>query len=192
VPIVTHVHGAHTTEESDGYAEAWYLPPALNIPKQYATTGTLFRLLNLGPDEPFGGGEIGTDFDPSDPDSTGQVMEFRVSAGPVADPATPPEYLQLPAITSVGPVRNTRHLSLNEEAFEFGNFEGPVAALLGTWNPGTGQPTSLLWADPITENPAVGDVEEWAIYNVTEDAHPIHIHLVQFEVLGREAIGGGG
>jgi FtsP/CotA-like multicopper oxidase with cupredoxin domain len=45
--------------------------------------------------------------------------------------------------------------------------------------------------DPITENPNVGDVEEWAIYNVTEDAHPIHIHLVQFEVLGREAIGGG-
>jgi FtsP/CotA-like multicopper oxidase with cupredoxin domain len=37
----------------------------------------------------------------------------------------------------------------------------------------------------------VGDVEEWAIYNDTADAHPIHIHLVQFEVLGREVIGGG-
>ena len=33
VPIVTHVHGAHTSEESDGYAEAWYLPPAKNIEK---------------------------------------------------------------------------------------------------------------------------------------------------------------
>ena len=32
VPIVTHVHGAHTNEDSDGYAEAWYLPNALNIP----------------------------------------------------------------------------------------------------------------------------------------------------------------
>ena len=28
VPIVTHVHGAHTTEDSDGYPEAWYLPAA--------------------------------------------------------------------------------------------------------------------------------------------------------------------
>ena len=26
VPIVTHLHGGHTHEESDGYAEAWYLP----------------------------------------------------------------------------------------------------------------------------------------------------------------------
>ena len=30
-----------------------------------AAAGTSFRLLNLGPDEPFGGGEIGTDFEPS-------------------------------------------------------------------------------------------------------------------------------
>jgi spore coat protein A len=154
-----------------------------------AAAGTSFRLLNVGPDEPFGGGEIGVDFDPSDPDSTGQVMEFRVSAGPVADPTTPPQYLQLPAITSVGPAGNTRHLSLNEEVYEPADV--PFAALLGTWDPNTGQPTPMLWMDPITENPAVGGVEEWAMYNVTEDAHPIHIHLVQFEVVGREAIGGG-
>ena len=36
VPIVTHVHGAHTTEESDGYPEAWYLPAANDIPAGYA------------------------------------------------------------------------------------------------------------------------------------------------------------
>jgi spore coat protein A len=160
-----------------------------------AAAGTSFRLLNLGPDEPFGGGEIGVDFDPSDPDSTGQVMSFRVAAGPVADPTTPPQYLQLPTITSVGAAGNTRHLSLNEEAFEVPEvFEGPVAALLGTWDPNAEEgeeATPLLWGSPITENPALGGVEEWAMYNVTEDAHPIHIHLVQFEVLGREAIGGG-
>jgi len=151
--------------------------------------GTTFRLLNIGPDEPFGGGEIDVDFDRSDPDSTGQVMEFRVSANSVVDPTTPPEYLQLPAATPVGAVGLTRYLSLNEEVYEPADV--PFAALLGTWNPGTGQPTPSLWMDPVTENPNVGDVEEWAIYNVTEDAHPIHIHLVQFEVLGREAIGGG-
>jgi spore coat protein A len=154
-----------------------------------AAAGTSFRLLNLGPDEPFGGGEIGTDFDASDPDSTGQVMEFRVSAGPVADPTTPPQYLQLPAITSVGPAGTTRNLSLNEEVYEPADI--PTSALLGTWDTGTGQPTPLLWGDAITENPTLGGVEEWDMYNVTEDAHPIHIHLVQFEVLGREAIGGG-
>jgi FtsP/CotA-like multicopper oxidase with cupredoxin domain len=41
VPIVTHVHGAHVTPESDGYPEAWWLPNANNIPNGYATTGTL-------------------------------------------------------------------------------------------------------------------------------------------------------
>ncbi len=42
VPIVSHLHGAHSTEESDGYTEAWYLPAAKNIPEGYATTGTYY------------------------------------------------------------------------------------------------------------------------------------------------------
>lgn len=42
VPIVTHVHGAHTSQESDGYPEAWYLPDAVDIPDGYAATGTRF------------------------------------------------------------------------------------------------------------------------------------------------------
>ena len=43
VPIVTHVHGAvGVGDESDGYAEAWYLPAANNIPGGYATEGTWY------------------------------------------------------------------------------------------------------------------------------------------------------
>ena len=43
VPIVTHVHGAvGVGDESDGYAEAWYLPAAGNIPTGYATKGTWY------------------------------------------------------------------------------------------------------------------------------------------------------
>jgi len=52
VPIITHVHGAHITPESDGYPEAWYLPRANNIPATYATQGTLVnqygRITNPG------------------------------------------------------------------------------------------------------------------------------------------------
>jgi spore coat protein A, manganese oxidase len=44
VPIVTHVHGAvGVGDESDGYAEAWYLPDANNIPAGYATEGTWYE-----------------------------------------------------------------------------------------------------------------------------------------------------
>jgi FtsP/CotA-like multicopper oxidase with cupredoxin domain len=53
VPLITHVHGAHSGPESDGYPEAWYLPAAKNIPAGYATTG---RLANqFGPDNTVGG-----------------------------------------------------------------------------------------------------------------------------------------
>jgi bilirubin oxidase len=46
VPLVTHVHGAHTAEDSDGYAEAWYLPDAKDTPARYATTGTFYDYFN--------------------------------------------------------------------------------------------------------------------------------------------------
>jgi FtsP/CotA-like multicopper oxidase with cupredoxin domain len=43
VPMVTHVHGAvGVGDESDGYAEAWYLPAAANIPSGYASKGTWY------------------------------------------------------------------------------------------------------------------------------------------------------
>ena len=44
VPIVTHMHGAvGVGDESDGYAEAWYLPAATNLPPGYATEGTWYN-----------------------------------------------------------------------------------------------------------------------------------------------------
>jgi FtsP/CotA-like multicopper oxidase with cupredoxin domain len=64
---------------------------------------------------------------------------------------------------------------------------GPAAAKLGSIDEG-GVNSVLAWADPVTENPAVGAVETWKIYNFTEDAHPIHPHLVRFEVVGRQSV----
>jgi len=47
VPMVTHVHGsAGVGDESDGYAEAWFLPAAGNIPAEYATKGTWYDFFN--------------------------------------------------------------------------------------------------------------------------------------------------
>ena len=44
VPLVTHAHGAvGVGDESDGYAEAWYLPVANDIPDGFATEGTWFE-----------------------------------------------------------------------------------------------------------------------------------------------------
>jgi FtsP/CotA-like multicopper oxidase with cupredoxin domain len=48
---------------------------------------------------------------------------------------------------------------------------------------------SIRWIN-VTENPTVGATEDWDIYNFTADAHPIHLHLVRFEVISRSAIPG--
>lgn len=38
----------------------------------------------------------------------------------------------------------------------------------------------------VSEFPREGDTELWEIVNLTPDAHPIHLHLVQFQVLNRQ------
>jgi spore coat protein A len=40
--------------------------------------------------------------------------------------------------------------------------------------------------DPVTEFVKLGSVEKWRFINMTEDAHPMHIHLIQFQVLHRQ------
>jgi len=86
---------------------------------------------------------------------------------------------------------------------------GPKAALLGKvdlTNPVMPMGVPLKWTDEsgvsiptqvtlasgavltvnVTETPTVGDTETWEMYNFTVDAHPIHLHLVRFEVVNRE------
>jgi FtsP/CotA-like multicopper oxidase with cupredoxin domain len=169
--------------------------------------GTEIILQNWGPDEPFGGGIPGEDFDPADPSTTGEVMQFSVVNRMGPDKSTPASDLVLPAIQDLGTPTNTQYLSLNEEESAtvwvtedgFGNVVevsadtpgavrfGPTAALLGTVNLSDGTGNPLLWMDDITENPALGATELWEIRNFTVDAHPIHIHLVQFQVVERVA-----
>jgi spore coat protein A len=71
----------------------------------------------------------------------------------------------------------TRRLLLFEGEDEFGR----INPMLGTADQG-----ALHWEMPITENPMLDDVEVWEIYNTTEDAHPIHLHLVSFQVIDRQ------
>lgn len=46
------------------------------------------------------------------------------------------------------------------------------------------------WHRPITETPKNGDIEIWELYNMTEDTHPIHLHLVTFQILDRTTFTG--
>jgi FtsP/CotA-like multicopper oxidase with cupredoxin domain len=150
--------------------------------------GTALYLINEGPDEPFGGGTVGTDFDPADPGTTGQVLKFVVVPATSTDRSVPPDQLRLPAIPRLGNASVTRRLSLNEldsTAFP----EAPTEGMLGTVK-ADGSAAPLPWMAPVTENPRRGATEVWEFRNFTEDAHPIHVHQVQFEVLDRRPFGG--
>jgi FtsP/CotA-like multicopper oxidase with cupredoxin domain len=138
---------------------------------------TRVTMVNLGPDEPYKGPYHW--LPPSDPRTTGLVMEFRVAT---ATGSTMPDLGLLPAISQpdlTGLVE--RELTLNElmdmEA------DVPVAAQLGTADDG-----ALAWEAPVTETPALGSTEIWRVVNLTADAHPIHLHLVGFQVIDRSPI----
>jgi FtsP/CotA-like multicopper oxidase with cupredoxin domain len=151
-----------------------------------------YVLGNVGPDEPFGGGVPGVDFEVAHEDSTGQILLFNVVPARGQDETTPPQFLVLPAIVPLPSETVTRSLALIEKMGTGHDendqeVEGPVEALLGIVDAG-GQAVEKLWAEPVTENPAVGDTEVWAIYNTTGDAHPMHVHEVAFEVVNRETL----
>ena len=150
-----------------------------------------YVLGNVGPDEPFGGGVPGIDFDAADPTTTGQILQFRVVPAVAPDPTTPPQFLVLPPITPLPETTITRRLALIEELSRF-FADAPVEAELGTvsWDSiaDIGTWNKLEWRSQVTENPATGATEVWELYNVTADAHPIHIHEVVFEVVNRQDI----
>jgi FtsP/CotA-like multicopper oxidase with cupredoxin domain len=202
-------------------AEGGFLPRPVELPRLLlglaeradvivdftnVSVGTKIVLQNLAPDEPFGGGEPSGDFDVADPDTTGQVMQFRVVAATSPDTSTPPNQLVLPAPVPIPAATRTRQVSLNEEDSKTvrvsvdkngnvvldcakGEPFGPRYARLGTLSGSTGVP--LSWDDAITENPAVGATEVWELWNFTADAHPIHIHEITFQVVNRQPFFGG-
>ena len=43
------------------------------------------------------------------------------------------------------------------------------------------------WHEPVTETPKLGSTEIWEFVNLTEDTHPMHLHVVRFQILDRRA-----
>ena len=151
--------------------------------------GTTLYLINEEPDEPFRGGMPGTDFPPANPETTGQVLKLVVVPLSGEDPSLPVNLLQLPARTDLGPEQARCRLSLNEEDSHVLEGVGLVEAQLGTVD-GAGNPVPHDWDDEITETPTLGEIEVWELHNFTMDAHPIHIHELQFEVVDRQPFTG--
>jgi len=103
------------------------------------------------------------------------LMQFRVASGSAPDTSTLPPILRpVPKIAESEAIV-TRKLSLQE----FDNVRGePVVHLLD----------GKHWHDPVSEKPVLGTTEIWEFLNITDDAHPIHLHLVRFQILDRRPL----
>ncbi len=143
---------------------------------------------NILGDSPFGGDLPGPD-DVFPDRRTDRVMAFDVEAPldlSVADTSIGAGSYVGGGVSVDAPVTRTRKLAL----FEGTDNHGRLQPLLGSAEPvvdvtGATVDGAMPWFTPITENPGVGDTEIWEIYNATGDAHPVHVHLVHFEVLNR-------
>jgi spore coat protein A len=100
------------------------------------------------------------------------LMQFRVARGKVKDTSTLPTKLRpVPKISESDSVKS-RMLTLIDQRDLVGSTM--VMLLNGT-----------RWNMPVTEYPVINTVEIWNLINETDDAHPIHLHLVRFQILDR-------
>jgi spore coat protein A len=157
------------------------------------------------------GGPVG--FGAPDTTSDGLVMQFRVANQPLPstdntfNPAGTHPALRAANMVNVKPANGRgdklRQLILVEEEASLNpgepgapDAEGePVESLINNtkWNGNregttTAVPGSVSNGRGVlaTEAPRQGSTEVWEIANITGDAHPIHIHLIQFQVISRQ------
>lgn len=111
--------------------------------------------------------------DAPDPATVGRVMQFCVPPK-----ARPPKPVGMP-------------FCLNDLPRLRPDAPGRILALMAV--PGADGPQQMVldglgWQELATETPAVGSTEDWFLVNLTPNAHPIHLHLVQFLPVSRRPI----
>lgn len=100
------------------------------------------------------------------------MVEFRVREGGPRDTSVLPATLR--PVPRIDPASAARHRTMTLNEIDDANGNAMRMLLDGR-----------RWSDPISENPRQDSIETWSFVNLTGDAHPIHLHLVRFQLLDR-------
>ena len=100
------------------------------------------------------------------------ILEFRVRDHGQRDTSVVPASLR--AVSRIDPASAAHHRQMTLNEIDDANGNAMMMLLDGKH-----------WSDPISENPIQNSTETWSFVNLTGDAHPIHLHLVRFQVMDR-------
>lgn len=125
--------------------------------------------------------------------NTRTLLQFRVVAATTQpDPPVPPGWelppMDPPPIAPWGtlpPDVTVRDLTLNEAFDEYGR----LAQLIGTNvlpDPAVPGAFGRAYVDDPTEVIPAGATEIWRVFNLTADAHPLHFHLANAQIVSRQ------
>lgn len=104
--------------------------------------------------------------------SSAPIMQFRVSPQKTEDRSGAPGKLRTIRRMAESESVKTRELTLDHHLDDKGR------AMMMLLN-------GAHYSMPVTETPLLNSVETWTLVNLTDEAHPIHLHLVRFQILDR-------
>lgn len=108
---------------------------------------------------------------------TGFIMKFKVDDYCQSkDTSIIPD--ELFPYHPMNPALATKQRTMTLAAKDDPHYEGRVQHLLN----------DRMWSDPVTEIVELDTIEIWHIRNTFQFPHPVHVHLVPFQILGRKPV----
>jgi spore coat protein A len=115
---------------------------------------------------------------PAEPDLP-NLMQFRVrgTATTLGPQAIPKKLAGGSMAMAGGPIAKKRYITLEEQ---LDSEDNPIRLVINR----------RMFDEPVDEAPRADTVEEWWFVNISADTHPIHMHLTNFQVMGRTPLDG--